>query len=161
MTTPFVDEVSRKIARGFADLWLALPRVENADDEDAVHDVRVASRRLRAVMEAGARCFPASWFMPLLDLVKDVTGELGAVRDAEVMLTFLRSERDGADPAERPGIERLVVRLEGELSMHRAEMTRFLAHLQGSPLLPEIQRRFGEKARPPWLDQRAADGETT
>ena len=159
MTRTFADEVSRKTARRFADLWETIPRLDDPNDTEAVHDVRVASRRLRAVMEAGAPCFPAPWFEPILALVKDVTSELGAVRDAEVMLAFLHTERDGADPAERPGLDRLVVRIEGGLAEHRAEMAVFLDELRRSPMLPEIERRFGKEARPSWLDSSPSQAE--
>jgi CHAD domain-containing protein len=138
-----------RIATGFGRLWALLPRTRDPDDELAVKQVRVASRRLRAAMEIGAPCYSAAWFGPLLDLVKGITGELGAVRDAEVMLAFLETERELAEPVERPGIERLIGRTTEELAMHRSAVHRFLEEVQRSPLVGEATRHFGPAARPP------------
>jgi len=142
------EALGRLIAERFRQLWTTLPRAVDADDSDAVHDVRVASRRLRAAMDVGIDCFPGSWFRPLHQLAKDVTSRLGEVRDREVLLAHFQEERASAPPAETTGIDRLVGRLSAELEHHRREMDVFLGEIQASPMLDESARRFGKAARP-------------
>ena len=142
------EALGRLIAERFRQLWSALPRALDPDDTEAVHDIRVASRRLRAAMDVGIDCFPATWFRPLHQLAKDVTSSLGEVRDREVLLAYFQEERASAPPAESAGIDRLIVRLSTELEHHRREMEISLTEIQSSPMLDESARRFGKAARP-------------
>lgn len=142
------DALAGLIADRFQRLWTALPRAEDPADAKAVKDIRVASRRLRAAMDVGVDCFPASWYRPLHQLAKEITSQLGEVRDREVLLDHFRAERASAAPSETAGIDRLVARLSGELETHRAEMESYLAGIQASPMLEESVRRFGKAARP-------------
>lgn len=56
-----------------------------ADVEDAVHQMRVASRRLRSALAAFRPLFDDRLTEPLRDELAWLGGELGAVRDAEVV----------------------------------------------------------------------------
>ena len=142
------EALASLIAEGFRQLWTALPRALDPDNAEAVHDIRVASRRLRAAMDVGVDCFPVSWFRPLHSLAKDVTSRLGEVRDREVLLAHFEVERAAAPLAESAGIDRLVARLSSELDHHRVEMERYLDEIQSSPMVDESVRRFGRGARP-------------
>ena len=146
--TRYDEALGGLIAERFRQLWTTLPRALDPDDKEAVHDIRVASRRLRAAMDVGIDCFPASWFRPLHQLAKDVTSQLGEVRDREVLLAHFQEERASAPPAESAGIDRLIVRLSAELEVHRLDMEAFLGEIQSSPMLDESTRRFGKAARP-------------
>jgi len=59
-------------------------------DMDAVHDMRVASRRTREALSLFARCYPASSFERWELVVRRVTKTLGRVRDADVFLEEFR-----------------------------------------------------------------------
>ena len=142
------EALGRLIAERFRQLWTALPRALDPDDAEAVHDIRVASRRLRAAMDVGVDCFPPSWYRPLHMLAKDVTSQLGEVRDREVLLSYFQAERVSAPPAEAAGMDLLVDRLSVELEQHRREMERYLGAIQSSPMVEESVRRFGTGARP-------------
>jgi len=123
-------------------LWTASPRALDPAESEGVHDVRVASRRLRAAMDIAAPAFPAAWFAPLHKLARKITAELGAVRDREVMLDYLTRAREDAPPNERPGIERLITRIEQERATACIEMERFLEHIRAQKLPEETRRRF-------------------
>lgn len=123
-------------------VWNAVPRAVEGTDIEGVHDVRVASRRLRAAMDVAAPAFPASWYKPLHDAAKEITSELGAVRDRDVMLEYLTVARDAAPPNERPGIDRLIARVDRERIAARAEMERYLHELAEEDLRVETRRRF-------------------
>jgi CHAD domain-containing protein len=71
------------------------------DAQDAVHKMRVATRRLRSALTTFAPLVDADLAGRLRDELKWLAGELGAARDAEVMRdrvrTAVETEADGAD----------------------------------------------------------------
>lgn len=136
------DAMRALIGQRWEDVWTAVPRAAAGTDIEGVHDVRVASRRLRAAMDVAAPAFPASWYKPLHTLAKDITSELGEVRDRDVMLEHLTAERDAAPPNERPGIDRLIARIDRERVAARTEMERFLGELESRGMREETRRRF-------------------
>ena len=83
------------------------PVLRLRDDVEALHDLRVAVRRLRASLRATRELFDDEWSRRLRDELQWLGGELGPVRDLDVLLEDLRAERDeiGLDAA--PIIRRL------------------------------------------------------
>jgi CHAD domain-containing protein len=84
-----------------------LRRLERSPDPDAIHDVRVASRRLRAALRHLEPCFRKRDARSLRDAARKVARLLGEARDLDIMLENLA--RDAA----RKGspLARLAVRL--------------------------------------------------
>ncbi len=134
------------IAERWGAVWKAVPVALKGEDIEGVHDVRVASRRLRAAMDVAVECFPPGWYRPLHKTAKEITGALGEVRDRDVLLEALAGQREAAAPAERPGIDRLVERIERERVVARAEMERYLGGLLEGDVPGEAERRFGSAA---------------
>src|SRR3954470_8121544 len=60
-------------------------------DIERVHDMRVATRRLRAVLEVFAPCFPSQPFKAALRDVKALAHALGDRRDPDVHLEAMRA----------------------------------------------------------------------
>ena len=81
-------------------------------DIERVHDMRVASRRLRAVLEIFAPCFPASEFKGVLRDVKRLADALGERRDPDVHIDALTTFSKALSAANKPGVERLIEDLE-------------------------------------------------
>jgi CHAD domain-containing protein len=131
-----------QIGARWRDLWKALPAVTTNDDPEAVHDVRVASRRFRAAMDAAVSLFPPKWFHPLHQLSREITRALGEVRDRDVVLESLRAERERADPAEWLAIDHLIARFTREREDARASMRTFLDGLDTRKLKNVTRRRF-------------------
>ena len=116
MTTPDPRDPATRAARLIAlrllgELGAARARLDAPDDVEALHDFRVALRRLRS----HARAYDA-------ELGDDVGGKqgrrlrrlaqaTGEARDLEVHLAWLAAERTTARAAERPGVDWLVARL--------------------------------------------------
>jgi CHAD domain-containing protein len=119
------------------------------EDPEGVHDVRVASRRLRAAMDVAHGAFPAEWYKPLHKLAKQITRELGAVRDRDVLIASLQKDRDSAQPEEWPGIDLVIQRIDRERQAARAEMEAFLVELERSGMIDETRRRFGKAGSAP------------
>lgn len=142
----FAADMRELIATRWAAVFDALPAAIAGVDPEGVHDVRVASRRLRAAMDVAVDCFPAKWYRPLHRAARDITAELGAVRDRDVLLEALAAERAAAPPEDWPGIDRLVQRIERERDAARAEMLAFLGRLEASGLPRDVRKRFGTAA---------------
>ncbi len=136
------------IARRWAAVWAAVPAAVAGEDIEGVHDVRVASRRLRAAMDVAVACFPAGWYAPLHRVAKEITGSLGEVRDRDVMIESLAKARKKAPAKERPGIDHLIARLERERDTARAEMVRYLDDLMSGDVPREVEARFGPETAP-------------
>ncbi|MGH2531772.1 MAG: CHAD domain-containing protein [Thermomicrobiales bacterium] len=134
------------IAARFGALWEAIPVAIDGTEVEGVHDVRVASRRLRAAMDVAVECFPADWYRPLHAAAKEITGALGEVRDRDVILEALHAERAASPPEEWPGIDRLIARIECERDTARTEMLTFLAGIEERQTAREAEKRFGSAA---------------
>ncbi|WP_292368094.1 CHAD domain-containing protein [Methanoregula sp. UBA64] len=75
----------------------------SADDPEAVHRLRVASRRLRAALPLFSSCFPEKDLHQGIRGIKECTRALGAARDTDVRIAFLKKylKAGRPDPAER------------------------------------------------------------
>ncbi len=116
------------------------PGVRLAIDPEAVHDMRVATRRLRAMLRAAADMLEPEWSEPLRGELKWLAGELGPLRDADVFLEYLRAETSGFGEEDRTGARRLVELVEED---RRAAHARAIAALRGErylALLQELER---------------------
>lgn len=80
------------------------------EDIEQLHAMRVASRRLRAAMDAFEGAFPAKSFRPLLRQVKEITDVLGDARDLDVAVDRLLTLLPTMAEDERPGLEGLISR---------------------------------------------------
>src|SRR6185295_6158652 len=58
-------------------------------DIERVHDMRVATRRLRAALEIFEPCFPAGPYAAALTEVKEIADALGERRDRDVTIETL------------------------------------------------------------------------
>ena len=98
-----------RIVRVRADeLFAHADGVLDTRDIERVHDMRVASRRLRAVLEIFAPCFPAAEFKGVLRDVKRIADALGERRDPDVHIDAMRAFAKAAPAAARPGVARIV-----------------------------------------------------
>ena len=91
----------QEIGTQWAAIWKAIPKAIKGKDIEAVHRVRVSSRRLRAAMDVSTDCFPARWYRPLHKTAKEITQALGEVRDRDVLLDALAKARAAATATER------------------------------------------------------------
>jgi CHAD domain-containing protein len=102
---PFAEAAAATVAVRAEELFEHSANVLDTSDIERVHDMRVASRRLRAVLEIYAPCFPKAQFKPLLREVKDLADALGERRDPDVLLDRLAELEAALPKANAPGIE--------------------------------------------------------
>jgi CHAD domain-containing protein/CYTH domain-containing protein len=90
----------------------AFVRLGNADDTEALHDFRVALRRLRSWERAYRSYLESSVGRRLRRRLRDLARATNASRDREVQLDWLRQVREELADAERPGADWLIARIE-------------------------------------------------
>src|SRR6185312_12578779 len=77
--------------------------VLDTGDIERVHDMRVATRRLRAALEIFEACFPAEPFGDALREVKRLADALGERRDRDVAIAALHAFGDQVSGPDRRG----------------------------------------------------------
>ena len=87
-----------------------------------VHDMRVASRRLRAAMDNFADCFEPEQFKKLYKQVKIITQTMGSVRDLDVLIRRFQTEMISLPNAEQQDIESLIKHLQERRKEERKPM---------------------------------------
>lgn len=110
----FREAAGRMVAVRAEEVFEHFPRALDMSDPEGVHDTRVATRRLRAVLEICAPCFPKKPHRKLLKEVKSLADALGERRDPDVAGEFFRGIADELTVADRPGIESLLQDIERE-----------------------------------------------
>lgn len=119
---------------------------------ERVHDLRVATRRLRAALELFRPCFAKREFKVALKEVKTLADALGERRDRDVTIAELGRLAEGMDPDEQLGVLSLVDHLRGEQS----EANLALAPFVSEPALAELAELLGDLVR--GLDPAEATG---
>jgi len=143
----FASAMTALIAPRWERVWADLDRLRTSDDADAIHDIRVASRRLRAAMDVAAPCYPAEWYAPLHRTARDITSALGDVRDRDVIIGALGKDRERAGDEDRPAFDALLARVEHERTLARRSMREFLAVLESSGARAATRQRFGRPGK--------------
>jgi CHAD domain-containing protein len=92
-----------------------------------VHDMRVATRRLRAALEVFEPCFPSPQFADALAEVKAIADALGERRDRDVTIAELDRFAESLTPRDRRGVASLAERLAVEQAQANAELEAFVS----------------------------------
>jgi CHAD domain-containing protein len=87
------EQVSSYLGRQVAEIGRTEPIVRlHAEDEEAVHDLRVALRRSRSVLSTTRELFDEEWVSKLRDELRWLAGELAPARDLDVLRAYLATE---------------------------------------------------------------------
>ena len=118
-------------------------RVLDIADIEGVHEMRVATRRLRAALEVFGPCLHRKRGARALREVKALAEALGGRRDRDVQLALLEQLHGECDGAERRALELLAVELRGEQRDANASLANALAHAKRT----RLHRRLARLAR--------------
>lgn len=88
--------------------------VLDTGDIERVHDMRVATRRLRAALEIFEPCFPPKLFGEALTEVKRLADALGERRDRDVAIASLDAFNAQMAAPDRRGVDSLIDRFRAE-----------------------------------------------
>lgn len=137
--------VRRIACRFLAEARRARKRLEAKNDDEALHDFRVALRRLRSTLQiyrpmVDARMVPRKWRRRLKRLARTT----GAARDAEVGLAWLLRRREYMTEAERAACNGLVVDWKVRRDEAYAEVRRTV-HKEFAPLAARLSEAFAAR----------------
>jgi CHAD domain-containing protein len=125
---PFALAAGRVVRQRTEELFALEDGVLDTSDIERVHDMRVASRRLRAVLEIFAPCFPHGDFKTALRDVKALADALGERRDPDVHIEAMQAFETEIQATNRPGIDALVERLRARQARGNDTLAAALEH---------------------------------
>jgi CHAD domain-containing protein len=108
--------------------------VLDTNDIERVHDMRVATRRLRAALEIFAPCFPKAEHRKVLKEVKRLADALGTRRDPDVAIEGFERIRDALPSADRSGVNGLIEELRGRQASGNETLAEAIEHARQSHL---------------------------
>ena len=111
-TSPLEDAARRSIESRLGDMRRYEEKLAGAPEADDVHDMRVASRRLRAAL---ALFDQKKQLRPAYDAVSTLGDALGDVRELQVQLAWLREELAAASERDKVGLQALLEERQGKL----------------------------------------------
>jgi CHAD domain-containing protein len=120
------------------------------EDIEALHDMRVASRRLREALEIFQFCFPQKIYDRLYDRVRRITRALGQARNADVAVDyFLKLLADSHDLMEQIALQDILRRLAQRQKRQRLEMQKELDKARPAELPSRFEKTFDHFVRLP------------
>jgi CHAD domain-containing protein len=136
---PYARAGARVVRTRADELFAHEEGVLDTSDIERVHDMRVATRRLRAVLEIFEPCFPKADFKTVLRDVKALADALGERRDPDVHIEAMQTFEAAVQAANRPGIEALVERLRAQQARGNETLAATLEHVRESRLHERLQ----------------------
>jgi CHAD domain-containing protein len=143
---PFAQAAAQVVEVRAVELFDHAAGVLDVQDIERVHDMRVATRRLRAVLEIFAPCFPERAHRRVLKDVKALADALGERRDPDVQIEALIAYARAVPADDQPGIDVLVSRLRARQAGANADLAVALAEMERSDLRGRL-RALVEEAR--------------
>jgi CHAD domain-containing protein len=137
---PFAHAAGRVIEVRAAEVFEHAPGVLDVEAVEHVHDMRVATRRLRAAMEIFETCFPRKRWRRSLKQVKELADALGERRDRDVAIELLEGFAAEVPRADRKRLAALL----GDLREEQREANEALARLVTAKWLKQLRRRLGK-----------------
>jgi len=110
----YAEAAAKVVSVRGAELAAHAQGVLDTGDIERVHDMRVATRRLRATLEIFEPCFPAKAYGQALTEVKRLADALGERRDRDVAIATLHNFNDQMAAPDRRGVASLIEQLRGE-----------------------------------------------
>jgi len=115
------------------------PGTRLGTDPEDLHQLRVATRRLRAFLRASRRFVDEEWANELRAELGWLGGELGGVRDLDVLLEHLREESATLEPAEKKSLRPVLAALGRERGRQRRTLLRGLESDRYLALLDRLE----------------------
>jgi CHAD domain-containing protein len=134
----FSASAERVVAVRAAEVFAYSEGVLDMDEIEHVHDMRVATRRLRAALEVFAPAFPAKRHRKALKRVKALADALGERRDRDVAIEFLTGFAGEAPEDDRAAVDALIERLRSEQREANEELAPYVAPRR----LKKLRRRL-------------------
>jgi exopolyphosphatase/pppGpp-phosphohydrolase len=136
---PFIQSGRRKLKQRTRKLLELPDEVLKGEDVEAVHKMRVASRRLRATLDAYQAICDPKIFKRVYRQVKGAADALGAARDTDVMLLNLHAQFEQVGSGEQEGVTWLIERLDTFREHKQQALESFLQKFDEKTLKKQIE----------------------
>src|SRR6202166_362822 len=136
--SPARDVIKHVFAESIASLLKHDPLVRTSGDPDAVHQARVATRKLRSHLRTFGPLLDPEWTEPLRSELGWLAMGLGAVRDREVLLERLRESARSLPQPDQRSAASLLHNLETEIGTMRTKLIAELGSLRYIDLLDRL-----------------------
>ncbi len=114
--------------------------VQNSEDKEYVHKMRVTSRRIRAALPLFRNCFRKKSYREWIKEIKKVTRFLGAARDLDVQIIFVENYAKKFDSGNTSaGLDLLLTRQRDRRVDAQAKVISGLRQLEDSDVLKSIR----------------------
>ena len=145
-----VDAAHRVLCRHFNRMLLHEPGTREGADPEQLHDMRVATRRMRAALRVFRHAVAPRRARALKRDLKWIGGALGAVRDLDVYLKHLRDEALQVSPRLAPAVGTYIAVVEGLRERARVRMIRAFDTRRYADFVARTRRflNAGPPARP-------------
>jgi CHAD domain-containing protein len=137
---PFALAAARVVEVRAAEVFEHSRGVLDLGEIERLHDMRVATRRLRAAMEVFELCFPRKRHRKALKRVKALADALGERRDRDVSIELLEGFGGELPESDRGALEALVESLREEQQVANEELAPFVKRKR----LKKLRRRVAE-----------------
>jgi CHAD domain-containing protein len=137
--TSFRDAAALAVETRAQELVDLASGVLDVDDIERVHDMRVASRRLRAVLEIFGPSLPKRERRAALKEVKALADALGGRRDADVAIGALEDLAKTLTAEDRVGVQSLVDALRARQQEANERLAAALAAVEERHLAAQLQ----------------------
>jgi CHAD domain-containing protein len=115
-------------------------------DPEHLHEMRVAVRRLRAILRASRDLFDARWVERLRSELDWLGGRLGLVRDLDILDAYLRPRLAALESAEHRAGQRVLRRLSADRARAQADLNAALDNPRYPRILEQLETFL---SRPP------------
>jgi hypothetical protein len=115
------------------------------EDVEAVHKMRVASRHLRATLDAYQLCCQPKTFKTLNRRIKKLADRLGTVRDTDVMLQGLHEQLSQMSSQDQAGVQWLIDRLATYHKQQEKVLEASLQKLDEKEFLQQVKACIAEE----------------
>ena len=136
---PYRVAAARIVRTRARELFENAENVLDTDDIERVHDMRVASRRLRAVLEIFAPCFPRGPYRSVLNDVKAIADALGERRDPDVHIVAMQKMSEQLADHQRAGLQILIDRFRAQQARGNEVLAAALQELEDSELALRLE----------------------
>ncbi len=143
---PFLKAARRVIATKYAEMMSYSERAAGGGDDEALHDMRIASKRLREGMGLVRACFPSGPAKRVWRDVNRLNDALGSVRDCDVFLGWLDDVAPNASHAEAATLARLGAMAAAEREEHLGELRGAFSELLDRELPAALVKLVGRQA---------------
>ena len=132
LQTPFGEAASSAAKKAMDEIARNWDGALSGQDVEAIHDLRVGTRRLRAALSVYEHAFPPRQFQRVEKAMSALTDALGPARDTDVLIEHLTSVVEAlgeSDEAEKVGLRAYIDHLTQQRAGQQAELDKAMCRI--------------------------------